>query len=146
MANQKKQTLTVATTWILIETIIDNTPDDTIAQALADAGIDYANTDDVRAKVQKMHAAVVKTANAAKNRAKVESPSARENRQYAADILARMEKDPDTSITTHDVVNALPYVTSTQRAVAVLNVLLKSGKIEHDPNAKGRVAYRLVRQ
>lgn len=147
MANQKKQqSLTVVTTWTIIETIIDMASDDTIDKALTDAGIDYANADDVRAKVQKMHRAVEKTANAAKSRAKVETPSARENRQYAADILARMEKDPDTSITTHDVVNALPYVTSTQRAVAVLNVLLKSGKIEHDPDAKGRVAYRLVRQ
>lgn len=144
MAN-KKQTLTVVTTWTIIDAIISNASDDDIAATLASLGIDYADVNDVRAKVEKMHKAVEKTANAAKNRAKVETPTQRENRGYAADILKKMESDPDTSITTKDVINALPYVTSTQRAVAVLNILLKDGKVEHDPNAKGRVAYRLVR-
>lgn len=131
--------LTNAKAFDIIDAIVTTVSSETVVDAIKTAGVE-TTPEDFRTKIAHMSAQAHKTRATGP---KAPSKSARENRAYANELLTAWRKTPDAVYGTRDVVDTLAYVQTTQRAVAVLNVLLNDGTITRSKNDSGRVEYRL---
>lgn len=137
MATTKKDALTVAKAYEVIAAILADTSEDAISAKLPEG----VTVEDFRAKFTKMNTNAHKPA----KRSTTPSKVAIENANYAKTILAKMEQNPDAPITLSTVIDTLPYVTTSQKASVIVDVLLQSGKVVRTvEKINGHIAYKLV--
>lgn len=142
MANTKS--FTVRSAYDVLNVIVNGLTDDAIAEAMREAGIDYENAtpDTFRAKFEKMSVSAHK--NTTRKSSDTPTKTQIQNINYAKKVFDFMNENPDTVLTTKVVCDVVPYVTTSQKASAVINVLLKDGSVVKAGKADGRVTYKLA--
>lgn len=133
----KTNKLTIAQTLDVVNEVAQLNPD-VFADALARVNPD-ATTNEFAAKVEHMHMNAFNTTT--RKTPKTPTKTQIENQNLAKQVLNSMT--PETVLTLKWITTNIPFVNTSQKARAVVNVLLKSGEVVKTEPVNGHVAYRL---
>lgn len=141
MANKTNKTnkLTVAQTLEVVCKVVDTSPD-VFTDALNEIN-EHADMEEFTAKIVKMYQNASK---ASTPKEKGPSKAQIENLNYAKQVLNYLNQNQDTILTLAWVKDNIKFVTTSQKASAIVNVLLKNGSVVKTTPIDGHVAYKLA--
>lgn len=97
--------------------------------------------DQLPAKLEKMNASAHKVSEKPNGPSKVRL----ENEKIAAELEKYWTAHSDVILTLKDITTKVDFITSTQKAANIVNILLESGKVERaEKKISGHMAYKFV--